>query len=498
MVDEAPARRPAAPTLELVAAEAGVSRGTASRCSRSCRTRQRLRELGAVLGRDRAVDWRNGNWLAQLAISSIVTWRWVGYNALIYLAGMQSIPFELYESAAIDGANRWQQFVHITLPGLRPTILFTIVVSTIGATQLFGEPLLFDFGNPRGGAINQYQTIGLFMYEQGWFFFQLGKAAAVAWVMFLLILVLVLVNVWLTRLRTRESSMTHDAGFHGCDAPTEPAPSRTRRRLGAGWVTYVLLALTAILFLLPFYYMVVVGSRTMSEINQTPPPLLPGGNLWHNIQAALDQQAIGTAILNSLFVSGTVTVTTVLFSTLGGFAFAKLNFRGRNALFGFAIGTMMIPPSLGVVPLYKIMADVGLAGSLWSVILPSVITAFGIFFMRQYLSAALPDELLQAARVDGATTTRTFWSVVMPIARPGMAVLGMLTFMASWNDFFWPIIALNSTNPTVQVALNNLGGGYVPDQSIILAGTLVGTLPVLVVFALLGRQIVGGIINGAQ
>lgn len=282
-------------------------------------------------------------------------------------------------------------------------------------------------------------------------------------------------------------------------APSPPRRSRRRTRglEGAGWVTYVVLSLTAIVFLLPFYYMVVVGSRTMSEINQTPPPLLPGGNLWHNIQAALDQQAIGTAILNSLFVSGTVTVTTVLFSTLGGFAFAKLNFRGRNALFGFAIGTMMIPPSLGVVPLYKIMADVGLAGSLWSVILPSVITAFGIFFMRQYLSSAVPDELLQAARVDGATTTRTFWSVVVPIARPGMAVLGMLTFMASWNDFFWPIIALNSTNPTVQVALNNLGGGYVPDQSIILAGTLVGTLPVLVVFALLGRQIVGGIINGA-
>lgn len=152
-----------------------------------------------------AVDWRNGNWLAQLAISVIVTWRWTGYNALIYLAGMQSIPMELYESAAIDGASRWKQFIHITLPGLRPTILFTIVVSTIGASQLFGEPLLFDFGNPNGGAVNQYQTIGLFMYQQGWFFFQLGKAAAVAWVMFLLILVLVLINVSLARWRMRES-----------------------------------------------------------------------------------------------------------------------------------------------------------------------------------------------------------------------------------------------------------------------------------------------------
>ena len=266
---------------------------------------------------------------------------------------------------------------------------------------------------------------------------------------------------------------------------------------GAGWLTYALLALTAFVFLLPFYYMIVVGSRTMAEINQTPPPLTPGGNLWSNIQNALEQQNIGKAIVNSMLVSGSVTVCTVLFCTLSGFAFAKLRFRGRNALFALAIGTMLIPPSLGVVPLYKIMADLGLAGSLWSVILPTVCTAFGVFFMRQYLHQALPDELLEAARVDGATTTRTFWSVVLPIARPGMAVLAMLTFMASWNDFFWPIIALNSTNPTVQVALNNLGGGYVPDQSIILAGTLVGTLPVIVVFVLLGRQIVGGIIAGA-
>jgi len=281
-------------------------------------------------------------------------------------------------------------------------------------------------------------------------------------------------------------------------APSAGPGRRSRNRLkGAGWLTYAMLGLTAFVFLLPFYYMIVVGSRTMAEINQTPPPLTPGGNLWTNIRAALEQQNIGKAIVNSLLVSGSVTLCTVLFCTLSGFAFAKLRFRGRNALFALAIGTMLIPPSLGVVPLYKIMADLGLAGSLWSVILPTICTAFGVFFMRQYLHQALPDELLEAARVDGATTTRTFWSIVLPIARPGMAVLAMLTFMASWNDFFWPIIALNSSNPTVQVALYNLGGGYVPDQSIILAGTLVGTLPVIVVFVLLGRQIVGGIIAGA-
>ncbi|MGN6302295.1 MAG: carbohydrate ABC transporter permease [Angustibacter sp.] len=150
-----------------------------------------------------AIDWRNGNWTAQIAISIIVTWRWTGYNALIYLAGMQSISQDLYEAAAIDGASRWQQFRHVTLPGLRPTILFTIVVSTIGATQLFGEPLLFGNGVPDGGAVHQYQTIGLFMYQQGWQYLQLGKAASVAWVTFVLIVLLVLVNTTLARWRTR-------------------------------------------------------------------------------------------------------------------------------------------------------------------------------------------------------------------------------------------------------------------------------------------------------
>jgi cellobiose transport system permease protein len=131
------------------------------------------------------------------------------------------------------------------------------------------------------------------------------------------------------------------------------------------------------------------------------------------------------------------------------------------------------------------------------VILPTLVSAFGVVFMRQYLIRALPTEIIEAAVVDGASTFRIFRSIVLPAARPAMAVLGMLTFLTAWNDFFWPIIALSSQNPTVQVALNSLGQGYVPDRSIILAGTLIGTVPVLVVFALLGKQIVGGILEGA-
>ncbi|QGV80511.1 carbohydrate ABC transporter permease [Streptomyces ficellus] len=137
------------------------------------------------------VDWQNGRWTSRIAVSTIVVWRWTGYNALIYLAALQAVPDELYESAALDGASRWRQFVHVTVPSLRPTILFTVVVSTIGATQLFGEPLLFNgSAGATGGSEHQFQTLGLYLYEQGWVDLHLGRASAIAWAMFLILLLL--------------------------------------------------------------------------------------------------------------------------------------------------------------------------------------------------------------------------------------------------------------------------------------------------------------------
>lgn len=288
----------------------------------------------------------------------------------------------------------------------------------------------------------------------------------------------------------------------GKPTPRPPrAAQRVRRvRLSAArWPSYLILTVTAVAFIAPFYYTLVIASRNNPEMNQVPPPLFPGTNLWHNVQAAWQtpQANIPKALVNSLMVSTTVTIGTVFFGTLAGFAFAKLRFTGRNALFGLTIGTMMIPPTLGVIPLYMLMANLHWTDQLQSVMLPTLVTAFGVFFMRQALVEALPDELVDAGRVDGASSFRIFLSIVLPIARPAMAVLAMLTFMASWNDFFWPIIALTSNNPTVQVALNNLGGGYVPDHSIIMAGTLLCTAPLLVIFLVLGRQIVDGIMQGA-
>ncbi|GAA1230839.1 MULTISPECIES: carbohydrate ABC transporter permease [Streptomyces] len=280
-------------------------------------------------------------------------------------------------------------------------------------------------------------------------------------------------------------------------------PPRRRRILGAGKqlhagpVTYLVLILFAVISLAPLLWTTIAASRTNTRLAQTPPPFWFGGNLFKNLETAWNQAGMGTAMWNTILVAATITVGTVLFSTLAGFAFAKLRFRFSTTLLLITIGTMMIPPQLAVVPLYLWMTDLGWANHLQTVILPTLVSAFGTFFMRQYLVQALPTELIEAARVDGASSLRVVWHVVFPAARPAMAVLGLLTFVMAWNDFLWPIIALNGENPTVQVALNQLGTGYIPDDSVIMAGALLGTLPLLIAFLLFGKQIVGGIMQGA-
>ena len=181
----------------------------------------------------------------------------------------------------------------------------------------------------------------------------------------------------------------------------------------------------------PVYWTFVAASGTNEVIASTPPALLPGGHLFGNISRVFATTDFGLALRNSVIVSGTVTASVLLFSTLAGFAFAKMRFRGRDAALLLVIGRMMVPTQLGIIPLYILMNTLGLAGRLPAVILPFMVTGFGVFFMRQFISEAVPDELLEAARVDGASTLGTFWHVVVPAVRPALAVLGLFTFMTT-------------------------------------------------------------------
>ncbi|MGI5350765.1 carbohydrate ABC transporter permease [Streptomyces sp. CA-250714] len=305
------------------------------------------------------------------------------------------------------------------------------------------------------------------------------------------------------RTRTTAGKATGTAGTTAVTGGG-PAPRRATRKAGsagrqlhAGRFTYGVLLLFTAGSLFPLLWTAIAASRNNQRLAETPPPFWFGGNLFSNMTTAWQDANMGKALLNTTFVAGSIALSTVLFATLAGYAFAKLRFRAKNALLMMVIGTMMVPPQLSVVPLFMAIAELEWTNQLQAVILPMMVNAFGVFFMRQYLVNALPTELIEAARVDGAHSLRIVWHVVFPVARPAMAVLGMLTFVLAWNEFFWPIIALTQDNPTVQVALTGLGRGYIPDESVIMAGALLGTLPLLLAFALFGKQIVGGVMQGA-
>jgi cellobiose transport system permease protein len=247
----------------------------------------------------------------------------------------------------------------------------------------------------------------------------------------------------------------------------------------------------------PLYWSVVAASSDNAALARRTPPLLPGGHLVDNVRGVFDAVNFPLALQNSAIVATVVTVSNVVLSTMAGFAFARLRFRGRNGLFLVVIGSTMVPAQLGVIPLFMLVGRIGWYDRLAAVIVPGLLSAFSVFWMRQACLEAVPAELVDAARVDGCSLLRVYWHVAVPALRSHAAVLAMLTFMASWNDFFWPLVVLDpNQTPTVQVALSRLAGGYYTDYPLVLTGALLGALPVVALFVLLARRVIAGIMRG--
>ncbi|GAB3604986.1 carbohydrate ABC transporter permease [Conyzicola nivalis] len=266
-----------------------------------------------------------------------------------------------------------------------------------------------------------------------------------------------------------------------------------------GFLTYALLAAFFAGSAFPLWWSFVIGSRQSSDTNLVPPAVVPGGNFLSNAAKVFETVPFFQALINSVIISGAITISVVFFSTLAGYAFAKLKFRASNGLLLTVIATMAIPTQLGIIPLFMLMAQWHWIGTLQAVIVPGLVTAFGVFFMRQYLVDVIPDELIEAARMDGASMWGTFWHVAVPAARPAMAVLALFTFMAAWTDFLWPLLVLGPRNPSVQTALASLSasGGQTPDNAMVLAGAVLSVIPLLILFILAGKQLVAGIMQGA-
>lgn len=278
----------------------------------------------------------------------------------------------------------------------------------------------------------------------------------------------------------------------------------------AGWYNYVALTLAVVISAWPIYWMTIISTWDDGKISRKgAPQVIPGGEFVHNFRVIMgmdeaprgmsfDNVDFGRSLLNTFVVVAIVTAGTLFFCSLAGFAFAKLHFKGRDPLLVFVVLTLTIPAQLGIVGAYLIHDAIGTLDTLFAVTVPALVSAFGVFYMRQYIEDSIPDELIESARVDGASTFRVYWNIVVPIIRPAMGVLGLITVIGTWNEYIWALIAVGgSPAQTIGPALHNLRSGQTVVYSIIFTGSFLATIPLILLLVVAGKQIVRGIMEGA-
>ncbi|MHC9085427.1 carbohydrate ABC transporter permease [Luteimonas sp. RIT-PG2_3] len=262
------------------------------------------------------------------------------------------------------------------------------------------------------------------------------------------------------------------------------------------WINGALLLL-ALVSLAPLAWMVSVSFMPLGEASRFPPPLLPSAMTLANYHELFARTGIARNFANSLLVSVAITLLSLLVNTLAGYAFAKLQFKGRERIFQVLLAALVIPAQVAMLPLFLLMKQLGLVNTYAGVVVPALATVFGIFLVRQY-ARSIPDEMLEAARIDGAGEMRIFWQIVLPMLKPVLVTLAIFTFMGAWNDFMWPLIVLtDQEHYTLPVALATLSREHIMDVEMMMAGAVVTILPVLLLFLLLQRYYIQGLLLGS-
>lgn len=279
------------------------------------------------------------------------------------------------------------------------------------------------------------------------------------------------------------------APAHG-DAPTKNNPRADR----GGWWIYILLVIGIILLVGPFIWMLLGSIKTTGELRQVPPTWLPQNPTLDNYAELFDRLSFVRYFFNSAIVAIAVTAGNVIFCSMLGYALAKLSFPGKRILFAVVLGTLMVPAIVTFMPLFVLVANLNLVNTHAGLILPFLVGAFGVFLMRQFIGG-IPDELLDAARVDGAGEHYIFWRIVMPLCGPAIATLTILTFLGSWNSFLWPLVVANTEDMyTLPVAIALFATGQQETNvALLMAGSVVVILPVLIIFIFLQRYFTQGI-----
>jgi multiple sugar transport system permease protein len=269
-----------------------------------------------------------------------------------------------------------------------------------------------------------------------------------------------------------------------------------RRHLAATLANGLLLAMAA-LTLFPLGWMLSVSLMSPGEASTFPPPLLPTQATLANYRELFTQAGMGRYLVNSVVLTTAVTLGSLLFNVAAGYAFAKFRFAGRDRIFKLLLGALVIPPQVAMVPLFLLLRQLGLVNTYGAIIVPALASIFGIFVVRQY-ALSIPDDVLEAARIDGASEFRIFRSIIVPLLRPVIVTLAVFTELGAWNDFMWPLIVLNDMDLyTLPVALASLSREHVQDNELMMAGAVLTTLPVLLVFLAMQRYYIRGLTLGS-
>ena len=273
--------------------------------------------------------------------------------------------------------------------------------------------------------------------------------------------------------------------------------SAKRRQQMTRVMLYTLLIIGAVLAMLPMVWMVSASLMPSGEASTFPPRFFPSSVTFAHYTDLFTRLDLGRNLVNSAFVSLIVTSASLIINSMAGYAFAKLRFRGRDRLFRALSTGLVLPVQVAMLPLFLLLKNLGLINTYWGVIIPGLSSIFGIFLVRQY-ALAIPDEMLDAARVDGASEFRIFRSIVVPGIMPILATLSIWMFLATWNDFMWPLIVLSDqSHYTLPVALANLSGEHVQDTELMMAGSVLTVIPVMLVFLFLQRYYIQGVMAGS-
>ncbi len=275
---------------------------------------------------------------------------------------------------------------------------------------------------------------------------------------------------------------------------------RTPRRFAAtpGQVAAIaILIVAALLSFLPLYWMVITALQQPTLTVQLPPEWFPKAPTWQNFAELFGRPLLGRWTLNSLIVAGGITLAQLFFSTMAGYAFAKKRFLGRGFLFWLYIGSMMVPGQVTLIPLYILMSRLHLISTYWGLVLPSISGPFGVFLMKQFMQS-LPSELIDAGRIDGCSEWGIYARIILPLAKPAIAVLGIFTFVGEWNEFLWPLVITNTSEMrTLQVGLALLQDEMPMAWGVLMAGATYAAIPMVIVFLSFQRYFLKGLTVGA-